>query len=160
MRCVAPCCQEVFFTLDRTKSSAFRVAFMIKIVSDVSAAHTRSTRSCWHVKLSLTFVSWMRHEPSFATTLEWVPCSPACSLASSVLHGYPSLVVAERRLPAADTGSHECRARWCPLRWQDASFWWRRRIQRESGDSSAPQHVPDVIWSYISCVRPYERCVQ
>ena len=105
-------------------------------------------------------VTWMRLEPSFATTLERVPCSPVCHLAPLVLHAYPTLVVAERRLPAAHTGSHACQARRCPLRGQDASFWWRRMIQRERGAIRAPQHVPDVIRSYESCVRLYARSVQ
>ena len=35
---VVPCCQELFFTLDLTKSSARTASFMMNIVSDVSDA--------------------------------------------------------------------------------------------------------------------------
>ena len=44
-------------------------------------------------KVFETSAKQTRYKPSSAATLDSVPCSPGCLQASSVLPGYPTLVV-------------------------------------------------------------------
>ena len=66
---------------------------MMNAVSDVAAARVTSNGSCEHEGVRNVCQADEVHKPSSAPTLDSVPCSPGCLHASSVLPGYPTLVV-------------------------------------------------------------------
>ena len=105
----------------------------------------------WQRKEGASSLKVSACQTSSAPTLELVPCSSVCLHASSVLHDYPTLIPTFVWGSAAHAGSPVCHAPLLPPRCQDASFWGRRRGQRESGGSGTFRRAPVVtrsLWSY------------
>ena len=132
---------------------------IMNTVSVVVAARMTSTSSCEHAKgaQSLKVRACTR---TMSTRLDLTPCLPAGHRGCPWLPGYPALRAKKSGPHARTPGSLERRAPRRPPRWQDASFWWTRRAQSDSGGTRAPWRAPVMIWSLWPCAWIMRECAR
>ena len=117
---------------------------------------TTSASSCEDEKgaQSLKVCACMR---LLSAAFDATPCSLACQRGCLWLPGCTDPAATFLWQQAVHVGSLERHAPPRPPRWQDASFWWTRRDQRESGATGAPRLTLVAVRSGWSCVGPCER---
>ena len=147
---------DIFLLLSLLKEQHLSDRVIMNTVSAVSAAQTTSTSSCEDEKgaQSLKVRACMR---LLSAAFDATPCSLACQRGCPWLPGCTDPAATFLWQQAVHAGSLERHAPPRPPRWQDASFWWTRRDQRESGATGAPRLTLVAVRSGWSCVGPCER---